>query len=174
MVKNPPANAGLIPGEGRSPGEGNGNPLEHTCLRNLMNRGYSPWGHKRFRHDLLTKQQQNPHDCRPASPRTQPFSLSLFFFSLMKVLWSLHCVCMLSCFSHVRLFATPWTVACQAPLSMEFSRQEYWNGLPLPPAGNLPDPGIEPTSPAALALQADSLPLSHEESSMKLMLSLKK
>ena len=52
--------------------------------------------------------------------------------------------CMLSCFSCVRLFVTPWTVALQAPLSMGFSRQEYWSGLPLPSPGNLPDPGIEP------------------------------
>ena len=50
--------------------------------------------------------------------------------------------------------ATPWTVACQAPLSMEFSRQEYWSGLPFPSLGDLPDPGIEPESPA---LQKDSL-----------------
>ena len=55
-------------------------------------------------------------------------------------------------------FATLWTLACQAPLSMEFSRQEYWSGLPFPPPADLPIPGIEPiTSPA---LQADSLPLS--------------
>ena len=51
---------------------------------------------------------------------------------------------MLSGFSHVRLFATPWTVARQAPLSMGFSRQEYWSGLPCPPPGDLPDLGIEP------------------------------
>ena len=44
--------------------------------------------------------------------------------------------------------ATPWTVACQAPMSIEFSRQEYWNGLPFPPPGDLPNSGIEPTSPA--------------------------
>ena len=50
--------------------------------------------------------------------------------------------------------STPWTVARQAPLSMEFSRQEYWSGLPLPPPGDPPDPGIEPRSPA---LQANSL-----------------
>ena len=61
----------------------------------------------------------------------------------------------LSSFSHVQLFATPWTVACQAPLSMGFSRQEYWSGLPFPFPGDLPDLGIEPRSPA---LQADSLP----------------
>ena len=49
---------------------------------------------------------------------------------------------------------TPWTGACQAPLSMEFSRQEYWNGLPFPSPEDLPNPGIEPRSPT---LQADSL-----------------
>ena len=53
---------------------------------------------------------------------------------------------MLSCFSRVQFFVTPWTVARQAPLSMEFSRQEYWSGLPCPPPGDLPEPGIEPTS----------------------------
>ena len=44
----------------------------------------------------------------------------------------------------VRLFATPWTIAYQAPQSLEFSRQEYWSGLPFPSPGDLPDPGIEP------------------------------
>ena len=57
--------------------------------------------------------------------------------------------------SRVRLFATPWTVAYQAPLSVGFSRQEYWSGLPFPSPGALPNPGIEPRSPA---LQADALP----------------
>ena len=52
----------------------------------------------------------------------------------------------LSHFSHVRLFATLWTVARQAPLSMGFSRQEYWSGLPFPPLGDLPDSKIKPTS----------------------------
>ena len=55
----------------------------------------------------------------------------------------------------VRLFATPWTVAYQAPPSMGFSKQECWNGLPFPSPGDLPDPGIEPGSPT---LQADALP----------------
>ena len=53
---------------------------------------------------------------------------------------------MLSRFSHVRLFATLWTVARQAPLSMGFSRQEYWSGLPRLPPGGLPDPGTEAAS----------------------------
>ena len=57
-----------------------------------------------------------------------------------------HTCCVLSRFSHVGLFETPWTKAHQAPLSMGFSSQEYWSGLPCPSAGDLPDPGIEPTS----------------------------
>ena len=65
------------------------------------------------------------------------------------------------CFHHVWFFATPWTVACQAPLSMEFSRQGYWSGLPFPSPGDLPHPGTEPISPTSPHWQANSLPLSH-------------
>ena len=57
--------------------------------------------------------------------------------------------------SYVQFFATLWTVTCQAPPSMKFSRQEYWSGLPFPSPGDLQDPGFEPRSPA---LQADSIP----------------
>ena len=60
------------------------------------------------------------------------------------------CACGLSHFSCVQLCATLWTVACQTPLSMRFSRQEYWSGLPCPPPGHLPNSGIEPTPLAAL------------------------
>ena len=74
--------------------------------------------------------------------------------------------------SHVRLCVAPWTVVRQAPLPMEFSRQEYWNGLLLPPPEDLPDPGIKSASSAAPALQADSLPLSQQGSPMLLTLSL--
>ena len=55
---------------------------------------------------------------------------------------------------HVQFFVAPWTVAYQAPPSMGFSRQEYWSGLPFPPPGDLPDPGIKPRSPT---FQADAL-----------------
>ena len=65
-----------------------------------------------------------------------------------------------SCPTH----ATPWTVAHQALLSMEFSRQEYWSGLSLPSSGHLPDPGNDPSSPT---LWADSLPLSQQGSSIR-------
>ena len=64
-------------------------------------------------------------------------------------------------FRRVQLFVTPWTLACQAPLSMGFFRQEYWSGLLCPYPGDPPDPGIELTSPVAHALQVDSLLLSH-------------
>ena len=94
----------------------------------------------------------------------------------------------LSC---VRLLATPWTAAYQAPLSMGFSRQEYWSGVPLPSPslsigfskqeywselpfpfpGHLPDPGIARESLAAPALQADSLPLNHQGSPLALSIS---
>ena len=57
--------------------------------------------------------------------------------------------------SRVQLLATPWTIAHQAPLSIGFSRQEYWSGLPFPSPGDLPDPGIEPGFPT---LQANALP----------------
>ena len=69
-----------------------------------------------------------------------------------------HFVAVVQGVSHVRLFATPWTVAHQAPLFMGFPRQEYWSELPCPSPGDFPDPGIKPESPAC---QADSLPLSH-------------
>ena len=58
----------------------------------------------------------------------------------------------------VLLLATFWTITRQAPLSMEFSRQEYWSGLPFPPAGDFPDPGTEPLPPSSPTSQADSLP----------------
>ena len=72
------------------------------------------------------------------------------------------CVCVLSRFSHVRLFVTLWTVDDQACLFVSFSRQEYWSGLPCPPPGDLPEPGIEsmilmfPTLQAAFFTSSDT------------------
>ena len=65
--------------------------------------------------------------------------------------------CMLSHFSCVQLFVTTWTAARQAPLSMEFSGQDYWSGLPRPPPGDLPNPGIKPVSLTSPALAAGFL-----------------
>ena len=72
-------------------------------------------------------------------------------------------VCAFSC----DLFTALWTVAHQAPLSMGFSRQEYWSGLPFPPPGDLPDPGTEPVSLMCPALAGEFLPLSHLGSPME-------
>ena len=84
------------------------------------------------------------HPCRAQ----MPLSSTLFWSGILpflpwcpRYLW----VCVLSCFGHVRLFAALWTVARQAPLSMGFSRQEYWSGFPCS-QGDLPDPGIKPAS----------------------------
>ena len=83
--------------------------------------------------------------------------------------------CVLSCFSHVRLFLTLWTTAHQAPLSKGFSRQEYWSGLPFPSSGDLPDPGIKPTSLCLLHWQVDPLPLTPPgKAPQNLQLSFKK
>ena len=68
---------------------------------------------------------------------------TLFFKSSLKMVHIKACM-----FSHVLLFVTLWTMACQTPLSLGFSRQEYWSELPFPPPGHFPRPGIEPSSPA--------------------------
>ena len=80
--------------------------------------------------------------------------LSLLFMSTISY-WQMprwFLILALCVFSRVWLFVTPWTVAHQAPMSMEFSQQEYWDRLPFPPIGDLPNPGIEPESPASPAL----------------------
>ena len=64
----------------------------------------------------------------------------------------MHGPCGIVVLTRVRLFATPWTAACQAPHSMECSGQEHWSGLPFPAPGDLPNPGIKPVSPASPAL----------------------
>ena len=69
--------------------------------------------------------------------------------NILEYLWH---ACVLS---HIQLFATPWTVAHQAPLSVEFSKQENWSGLPFPPPVDLTDPGVEPASLASPALAGD-------------------
>ena len=77
------------------------------------------------------------------------------------------CVCArkrMSMLSVVSNFATPWTITHHASLSVDFSRQEYWSGLPFPPPGDLPDPGMEPATPVSYVLQADSSSLSHQGS----------
>ena len=90
-------------------------------------------------------------------PHLQPFNYLLLY--LINIL----CCC---CCLVISASVTLRTAACQAPLSMGFSRQEYQNGLPCPLPGDLPDPGIKP---GLLALQADSLPLSHQGSRLNIL-----
>ena len=126
MVKNLPANAGdirdtgSIPGSGRSPGVGNGNPLCYSCLENPMARGaWRVHGFAKSQTRLSTVHTQGD---RKPSPAWSPD-------------W---CSVAKQCLTLLRPHG-------QAPLSMGFPRQEYWSGLPCPPPGDLPDPGIEPT-----------------------------
>ena len=119
VVKNLPASAGdtdLIPWLVRTPREGNGNPLQYSCLGNPLERG--AWWVIRVGHDLVNTQH---------TYTSQVFDCA----------W---------------LFATPWSVACQAPLSMGFFRHERWRGLPFLPPGNLPDLRIKPSFPVSPAL----------------------
>ena len=103
---------------------------------------------------LIFKNEQNH------STSTIFWAYVLYFLRLWDPFLSMHpilCMCgVLSSFSHVQLFATPGTVVWQTHLSMRFSKQKYCSGLPCPPSGNLPNPGIETMSPVSPALQADS------------------
>ena len=90
---------------------------------------------------MVVRPQERMETCTRKASTTEA-SISLFFLHM----------CMLGHFSHVRLFAVLWTIALYAPLSMGFSRQEYWSGLPCPPPGDLPNPGIELASLVSPAL----------------------
>ena len=85
----------------------------------------------------------------------------MFYFLCFYVLHVKSIMCVSLSLSHVSLFETPWTVAHQAPLSMQFSKQGYWSGLPFPSPGDFTNSGIKPASPMSPALQVDSLPLYH-------------
>ena len=92
------------------------------------------------------------------------FPLNILYTVKTDFSWNSFVMCKCACaqsLSFVWPFTTPWIVACEVPLSMEFPRQEYWNGLPFPTPGNLPNPGTEPTSPALEGrfFTTDSLPL---------------
>ena len=124
---------GSTPGLGRSPGEGKGYSPQYSGMENSM-------------------------DCivhRVTKSWTQQLSL------LLSCMFTEHCVVVaVYSLSHARPFATPWTIACQGPLSVRFSWQEYWSGLSFFSPGDLPNPAIEVTSPV---WQVDSLPLGHQQ-----------
>ena len=103
---------------------------------------------------------ESPCVHQPRNPENLVFVVFLCKFHYIHVLsWFVCRVCVCVCvwahtqlLSHIWLLVTPWTGACQAPLPMGLSQQEYGSGLPLPPPGDLPDPGTEPASPASPAL----------------------
>ena len=129
MLKNAPANAGdrrdvgSIPGMGRSPGGGHGSPLQYLCLENPMDRG--AWratvhGAAKSRSQLSTSThtfEERERTTSAGEPGTSPSSPGAGPW----------CRGVFSHFSRVQLFVTPWTIACQAPLSIGFSRQGYWS-----------------------------------------------
>ena len=115
----------------------------------LPNRGTEP-GSPALEADALTSEP--PGKWRKDKVKCPLYNEMVLEIGRNWLMFSQRSVLSLSC---VRLFAAPWTVAYQAPPSMEFSRQEYWSGLPFPSPGDLPNRGIEPGSPC---LQADTLP----------------
>ena len=138
VIKNLPANAGnirdvgSIPGLGRYPRVRHGNPLQYSCLENAMDRG--AWWATVHRIAKLDMPEWLTH---------------IAVLNVISIWW-VHAQSL----CHVWLFETPCTVAHQTPMSIGLSQQEYWSGLPFPPPGDPPDPGMEPGSPT---LQADSL-----------------
>ena len=128
---------GLILGSGRSPGERNGYPLQYSYLENSMDSTEEPGRLQSMR------SQSQTWLSNWTELNFLKYRIRSLHFHLGKSPYDLH---MLSHFSCVQLFETLWPVACQAPLSMGFPRQEYWSGLPCSPSGELPDPGIEPMS----------------------------
>ena len=109
--------------------------MAKTLNLNLDLQTIQPLNSKKPKIYILTKKIQNMFQCKGQSHQKH----------ILKLTCAL-CACVLSCFSGAQLFLILWIIVHQAPLSMEFSRQESWNGLPLPPPGDLPDPGIEPSS----------------------------
>ena len=144
--------------------EGNGTPLQHSCLENPMGGG-AWWAavhgvaterlHFHFSLSHIGEGNGNPLQCSCLeNPRDRGAWWAAVYGVTQSRTRRKQLSSSMKSFSHVRLVATPWTVAYQVPPSMGFSRQECWSGLPFPSPGDLPNPGIKPRSPA---LQADAL-----------------
>ena len=155
---------GSISGLGRSPGEGKSYPFQYSGLENsldCMMHGVTK-SQAQLSDFYIRLQVDYPIFPPPFRSNDNPQCIDdthdpLLSCSLLLMLnkvqnISTRWLCMLRHFSHVWLSATLWTVARQALWCMGFSRQEYWNGLPCPPLGNLPDPGIKPVSLMSPAL----------------------
>ena len=108
----------------------------------------------------------------PFLPSVELLEYLCFSISFWFVYWVFYNVFVLGWFCYVWFFATLWTVALQASLSIRLSRQEHWNDLSCPSPEDLPYPGIQPASPVSLALHMDSLPQSHQRSPVLYYISL--
>ena len=170
-----PGDLHLIPGSGRFSGEGNGNSLQYSCQGNPMDRGAwwaTAHGVTRVRHDLGTKPPLHFNRLvfqdislgmkvyalkeRMNGNSYVPLSCLISMLQFTKHVHSHHLILVYQARAHAQSLSpfgflmTPWTVACQAPQSMGLFRQEYRSRLPFPSPENLPDPGVEPTSPVFL------------------------
>ena len=135
---------GSIPGWGRSPGEGKGYPLQYLGLENSMDCIVHGVEKSRTRlSNFHFTSLQRGCEVEKESKRKGETKLNMPDIPLPLGRMSMLCYVL----SHIWLFVTPWTTACQAPLSMGFSRQEYWSGLSFPPPGDLPNTGTEAESP---------------------------
>ena len=172
VIKSPLINEGatgdlsLIPGLGRSPGEENGNLLQYCCLGNPTDRGtWKATVHGAAKSRTRLSDIALPQFLALWTPgkkhRAKDFFRGLTTPYTPPKCISMCCMLLLSHFSRAQLFATLRTVACQASLSMGFSRQEYWSELPCPPPGDLPNPRNETASLEAPASHTDSSLLSH-------------
>ena len=122
-----------------------------SFLQNHIWMSFMSWNFLTFHHSWCSFSILQSHPKSLKSYQAHYFSevsVAHFCFPYCLFYWG-HCfVAVVQLLSHIRLFAIPWTVVCQASLAMGFSRREYWSGLPFPSPGNLARPGIRPTSPA--------------------------
>ena len=146
---------------GRSPGKGHGNPLQYSCLENPTDRG-AWWATTMGSKESDMTERLNHHHHQPESGlwvTHRYLQMCEMYFAHLLVISAILMYMHAQLFSCVQFFGTPRTVAPQVPLPTGFPSQEYWSGLPFPPPGDLPDPGIEPLSLAPPVLQVDSLPV---------------
>ena len=156
-MKNLPANAGdtrdlgSILGSGRPPRKGNGNPLQYSCLENPMdwrNCWATVYGITKNRIWLSAHAYTHTHTHTHTHPCLHLEQFDMLVHPCLVPVFTSHYLCACSVMSNSLQL---WSVTHQAPLSMEFPRQEYWSGLPFPPSGDLLNPGIEPMSPVCIS-----------------------
>ena len=132
--------------------------MDHSGLPEQGSREYLPEGQSCLK-QATSFQPVASRERLSLKPKSSSDPLSSKSNTILLSRKTLRLLSLLSHFSRVQLLATPWTVACQAPLSVGFFRNEYWSGLPFPSPGDLLNPGIKPASLTSPVLAAGSLPL---------------